>query len=159
MMMRRVEGLPRITVKALKSYKDSVDYIKTFEGGKQMTVVCVDDHPIMLNGLMKNVRQLLPNASIGAFANADEALGFAKENGCDVLISEIELRGVDGLTLAKKVKILNHQVNIIFLTVCDEKEYAKEVFRIKPSGYLLKPAKKEQLELELNNLRYTARVV
>ena len=124
-----------------------------------MTVVCVDDHPIMLSGLMRNVRQLLPGASIGAFESADEALGFTKENGCDILISEIELCGVDGLTLAKKVKKLNPKVNIIFLTVCDEKEYAREVFQIKPSGYLLKPAKKEQLEAELQNLRYTACVV
>ncbi|MBQ1229654.1 MAG: response regulator [Clostridia bacterium] len=121
-----------------------------------MTVVCVDDHPILLKGLLKSVRQLLPDASIVALANADEAIGFAKENGCDVLISEIELCGVDGLTLAKAVKKLNPKVNIIFLTVCDEKEHAKEVFQIKPSGYLLKPAKQEQLALELNNLRYAA---
>ena len=120
-----------------------------------MTVVCVDDHPIMLDGLTSSVRQLLPDASIAAFGSADEALGFTKENGCDVLISEIELCGTDGLTLAKKVKKVNPRVNIIFLTVCDEKEYAKEVLRIKPSGYLLKPAKKEQLALELNSLRYS----
>jgi YesN/AraC family two-component response regulator len=121
-----------------------------------MTVVCVDDHPIMLKGLLGNVQQLLPGASIGAFASADEALGFARENGCDVLISEIELCGVDGLTLAKSVKKLNPQVNIIFLTVCDEKEHAKEVLKIKPSGYLVKPADLEQLESELKNLRYHA---
>ena len=47
-------------------------------------------------------------------------------------------------------------MNIIFLTVCDEKEHAKEVFKIKPSGYLVKPANKEQLESELKNLRYHA---
>ena len=120
-----------------------------------MTVVCVDDHPIMLDGLTSSVRQLLPDASIAAFGSADEALGFTTENGCDVLISEIELCGTDGLTLAKKVKKVNPRVNIIFLTVCDEKEHAKEVLRIKPSGYLLKPAKKEQLALELNSLRYS----
>lgn len=121
-----------------------------------MTVVCVDDHPIMLNGLLKNVRQLLPDASIVAFANADGALGFVKENGCDILISEIELCGTDGLTLAKNIQKINSKVNIIFFTVCDEKEHAKEVFKIKPSGYLVKPAKKEQLEAELRNLRYNA---
>ena len=124
-----------------------------------MTVVCVDDHSVMLKGIKQSVKQILPDASIGAFTNADEALAFANENGCDVLISEIELCGVDGLTLAKRVKIMNPQVNIIFLTVCDEKEHAKEVLRIKPSGYLLKPAKKEQLESELNNLRYAACIV
>jgi YesN/AraC family two-component response regulator len=112
----------------------------------------------MLNGLAANVRQLLPEASVGAFENADEALGFASENGCDVLICEIELCGTDGLTLAKKIKGFNPKVNIIFLTVCDEKEHAKEVLRLKPSGYLVKPAKKEQLALELSGLRYVCAV-
>lgn len=121
-----------------------------------MTIVCVDDHSVMLNGTKRSVEQILPDASIVAFTNAGEALAFVKENGCDVLISEIELCGMDGITLAKSVKQLNSKVNIIFLTVCDEKDYAKEVFRIKPSGYLLKPAKKEQLEAELKSLRYHA---
>ena len=119
-----------------------------------MTVVCVDDHPIMLKGLSKNIQQILPNASICAFGNANDALGFVKENGCDILVSEIELCGVDGLTLSQNIKKLNPKVNIIFLTVCDEKEHAREVLQIKPSGYLVKPAKKEQLEIELKNLRY-----
>lgn len=120
-----------------------------------MTIVCVDDHPIMLKGLSVHIHQLLPEATIGAFANAEEAMDFARENGCDVLISEIELAGVDGLALAQGIKNLNSKVNIIFLTVCDEKEHAREVMRIKPSGYLVKPAKREQLEFELNNLRYS----
>lgn len=124
-----------------------------------MTIVCVDDHPIMLKGISQNIRQILPNASIDAFENADDAIGFVKDNGCDILVCEIELSGVDGLTLAKRVKMINPMVNIIFLTVCDEKEHAKEVFKIKPSGYLVKPAKREQLELELNNLRYAASAV
>jgi YesN/AraC family two-component response regulator len=109
----------------------------------------------MLKGTKRSVEQILPDASIVAFTNAGEALAFVKENGCDVLISEIELCGVDGITLAKSVKKLNSNVNIIFLTVCDEKEYAKEVLKIKPSGYLVKPAKEEQIALELRGLRYS----
>ena len=124
-----------------------------------MTIVCVDDHSVMLKGTKRSVEQILPDASIVAFTNASDALAFVKENGCDVLISEIELCGVDGLTLAKSVKKLNSKVNIIFLTVCDEKEHAKEVLKIKPSGYLLKPAKREQLEAELKSLRYIASAV
>lgn len=120
-----------------------------------MTVVCVDDHSVMLKGIKQSVGQILPDASIVAFTNAEEALGFAKENGCDVLISEIELCGTDGLSLAQKIKKLNPRVNIIFLTVCDEREYAKAVLELKPSGYIVKPAKKEQLALELSGLRYS----
>jgi two-component SAPR family response regulator len=121
-----------------------------------MTIVCVDDHPIMLKGLIQNIHCILPDVRVLAFGRADEALDFVKDNGCDVLVSEIELNGTNGLTLARNVKCLNPEVNIIFLTVCDEKEHAKEVFDIKPSGYLVKPAVKEQLEFELKNLRYNA---
>ena len=122
-----------------------------------MTIVCVDDHPIMLKGLAQNIQQILPEASIHTFESADKAFDFVKDSGCDVLISEIELRGADGLTLARNAKVLNPEVNIIFLTVCDEKEYAREVFDIRPSGYLVKPAGEEQLAFELNNLRYSER--
>ena len=123
-----------------------------------MTIICVDDHPIMRRGLLKIIQELVPNAIVGACSGADEAMEFAKAHGCDILISEIELAGIDGLTLAKRMKKLNSKVNIIFLTVCDEKEHAKEVMKIKPSGYLVKPAKKEQLAYELNNLRYASAI-
>ena len=121
-----------------------------------MRIVCVDDHPILLKGIYQNIRQLLPDAVVSAFEHAEEALGFVEQNGCDVLISEIEMSALDGLTLARNVKKINPRVNIIFLTVCDEKEYAREVLRIKPSGYLVKPAGADQLAAELNNLRYSA---
>jgi YesN/AraC family two-component response regulator len=83
-------------------------------------------------------------------------LDFVKDNGCDVLITEIEMGGIGGLILARSVQKQNPKVNIIFLTVCDEKEHAREVFNIRPSGYLLKPATQEQLAYELNNLRHAS---
>ena len=121
-----------------------------------MRIVCVDDHPVMLQGLMQNIRQILPDATVCGFHRAEDALADIRENGCEILISEIELCGINGLTLAKQVKNCNPQVNIIFHTVCDEKEHAREVLKIKPSGYLVKPTKKELLEAELKNLRYCA---
>ena len=119
-----------------------------------MIIVCVDDHSIMLKGMIKNIQQILPDASVHAFLNVDEALAFIKKNRCDVLISEIELCGADGIAFADNIQRLNPKVNIIFHTVCDEKEHAREVLKLKPSAYLVKPAKKEQFEVELMNLRY-----
>jgi DNA-binding NarL/FixJ family response regulator len=123
-------------------------------GGNPMTIVCVDDHPVTLKGLAQNVKCIMPEASTYTFENVDEAFSFVKRNGCDVLISEIELQGANGLALARSVKGVNPAVNIIFLTVCDEKEHAREVFDIRPSGYLVKPAEFDRLEFELKNLRY-----
>ena len=64
-----------------------------------MTIICVDDHSIMLKGLLKIIQELVPNAIVGACPGADEAMAFAKEHGCDILISEIELAGIDGSTV------------------------------------------------------------
>ena len=121
-----------------------------------MTIVCVDDYSIALNGLTRSIRSILPDARIDTFMSVDDALDFVKDNGCDVLITEIEMGGIGGLLLARSVQQVNPKVNIIFLTVCDAKEHAREVFNIRPSGYLVKPATKEQLEYELNNLRYAS---
>ena len=121
-----------------------------------MTIVCVDDYSIALNGLTRSIRSILPDARIVTFMSLDDALDFVKDNGCDVLITEIEMGGISGLLFARSVQQVNPKVNIIFLTVCDAKEHAREVFNIRPSGYLVKPATKEQLEYELNNLRYAS---
>ena len=70
-----------------------------------MTVICVDDHPVMLKGLAENVQRILPEANTHAFPGTDIALDFVRKNGSDVLISEIELGDkLNGLSLAKRVK-------------------------------------------------------
>ena len=76
-----------------------------------MTIVCVDDHPIMLRGLYQNIKNLFPNAKVNTFESSDEAYDFVKANSCDVLISEIELRGDNGITLANKISPTVFQKN------------------------------------------------
>ena len=56
-----------------------------------MTIVCVDDYSIALNGLTRSIRSILPDARIVTFMSVDDALDFVKDNGCDVLITEIEM--------------------------------------------------------------------
>ena len=119
-----------------------------------MTVLCVDDHPVLLRGLEQNARLAMPDADIHCFTNARDALSHAGKYGCDVLLTEIELYNHGGMRLAAQIKALFPRANIIFVTVCSEKEHAKEVLRLRPSGYLTKPATREQIAEELRNLRY-----
>ena len=119
-----------------------------------MTVICVDNTPIMLQALKENVAIALPNANVKTFLTAESALNYATANGCDVLLCEINPPRLEGLFLAEKIKALNSRVNIIFVTVCSENEHAKAVLRLKPSGYLTKEATNAQIIEELRNLRY-----
>ena len=119
-----------------------------------MQIICVDDHPILLKGLINMIRELLPEADINGFLKADEAYRCAKVHGCDILFCEIALYGNGGMTLAEQIKAECPKANIIFATVCSEKEHAKEVMDVRPSGYITKPVTKDRVLVELQNLRY-----
>ena len=119
-----------------------------------MTIVCVDNTPIMLQSLKENARTAYPYADVQAFLTEAPALEYAEKYGCDVLLCEINPPRLEGLFLAEKMKKLNPRVNIIFVTVCSENEHAKAVMRLKPSGYLTKEATGAQIQEELLNLRY-----
>lgn len=119
-----------------------------------MTILCVDNHPVIVKGLKNSVKQIYPEATILTFTVAKDALSYAQSHGCDVLICEIELYNHGGITLAEQIRNINPCVNIIFVTVCSEQEHAKEVLKLRPSGYLTKPIIESQLVAELQQLRY-----
>lgn len=119
-----------------------------------MRIICVDNTPVLLRFLKENAEQAYPKADIQAFSTETLAFNYAERFGCDVLICEINPPRLEGISLAERIKKLNSRVNIIFFTVCSEDEYAIEVMRLKPSGYLTKEATGVQVIEELKNLRY-----
>ena len=110
-----------------------------------MTIVCVDNTPIMLQSLKENAESAYPHANVQTFLTEEPALEYAEKFNPPRL---------EGLFLAEKMKKINPKVNIIFVTVCSESEHAKAVMRLKPSGYLTKEATSAQILEELRNLRY-----
>ena len=119
-----------------------------------MTIVCVDNTPIMLQSLKENADKAYPCADVQTFLSTESALSYVEKFGCDVLLCEINPPRLEGLFLAEQIKRINPKVNIIFVTVCSESEHAKAVMRLKPSGYLTKEATGAQILEELQNLRY-----
>lgn len=72
------------------------------------------------------------------------------ENGCDslenieilmpdIIISDIKMPCMDGISLIKRVKQDNYKPIIILTTAFSEKEYLLEAINIKVDGYLIKP--------------------
>lgn len=105
--------------------------------------------------MIEYVKEAMPNATVVGFDKSSDALSYAKEKGCDVLLSEIELYGKpSGIDLARKIQRINPRVNVIFATVCSPNEYAKEVMDIRPSSYLTKVVEKGEIERALGQLLY-----
>lgn len=117
-----------------------------------MNILTVDDEPNALHLLMQNVAEVVEGANVVGFPDAVSALHWAEENSCDVAFLDIELGGMNGIELGKHLKELNPKTNLIFVT--GYLEYAVSAYALRASGYLAKPASRDAIRIELENLRY-----
>ena len=56
-----------------------------------MNIICVDASRISLFGLQRRTKSIVSRASVYTCQNADQAAKLARENGCDVLLTDIAL--------------------------------------------------------------------
>ena len=117
-----------------------------------MHIIAVDDEPLALGLLERAIREACPSAHLNKFQSADEALRFLENNPCDVAFLDIHMRGLNGLTLAKKIKDLMPRCNLVFVT--GYSEFAADAFSMRASGYIIKPVGPENIAAELADLRH-----
>lgn len=68
---------------------------------------------------------------------------YAEESDYDILLLDIEMRAMDGVTMAKKLRKNNDTVQIIFIT--GYSDYILEGYEVAALHYLMKPVKEEKL--------------
>ena len=117
-----------------------------------MNILAVDDEKIALEGLIQSIQKVVPDAEVAGFRRGDLAMEYASKNPVDVAFLDIEMRGENGLELAKKIKEIYPNRNIVFTT--GYSEYAGEAFGMHASGYVMKPVTPEKIEKELGELRH-----
>ena len=116
-----------------------------------MKILAVDDEKIALQGLLTSIQRAAPLAEIHGFRHTGEAIAHMESDPCDVVFLDIEMKGMSGVEVAKKLKVINPDVNIIFATGFGS--YREEAFDLHASGYLTKPITEESVKWELENLR------
>ena len=116
-----------------------------------MRILAVDDEIIALEGLVKSIKEADGNAQVYSFRFADDAIDFMKTNTCDVAFLDIEMYGINGVSLANILLQMNPNINIIFSTGYGN--YRDVAFDIHASGYIVKPITTEKVKKELANLR------
>lgn len=121
-----------------------------------MRIIAVDDEVSVLNILKRTIAEAVENADIACFDTAHEALVYAKNNVVDIAFIDVEMPVTNGLSLAKGLKDIYRETNIIFVT--GYKQYAETAFRLRASGYVLKPIDPERVKEEIDNLRNPIRV-
>ncbi len=117
-----------------------------------MKVLLVDDEKLQLMRLEGAVKKVLPDAEILSYINPLEAYSQNKDNQIDIAFLDIEMPGLNGVMLAKKLKAINPKINIIFVTAYDN--YAREAMKLRASGYVSKPVSETKVKEEVEGLRY-----
>ena len=112
-----------------------------------MNIIVVDDEPLALCGTARLVREAGGADEVQEFSLPRTALAFAREHRVDAAFLDIEMPGMSGLELAKALKDENPDTRIVFVTSYEQ--YAVDAFAVRATGYLLKPARLEDVRREL----------
>ena len=127
-------------MKALNSYRTKNRNLETGVEMEKYSVLLVDDEEDVIQIIMKKMDWESMGFQIVGYAhNGVEALEMAEELQPDVVMTDIKMPYMDGLTLSRKLKELYRTVKIIIFSGFDEFEYAKEAIQIEVEEYILKP--------------------
>jgi len=108
-------------------------------------IVIVDDHPLMRRGI-KQLLQLEPTFNIvGEASNGNEAITLAGELQPDLIVLDLNMKGLSGLDTLKALRNDGIDARIIILTVSDAKSDIYTLVDAGADGYLLKDSEPEVL--------------
>lgn len=102
-------------------------------------VIIVDDEPVIRFGLQASVNWDENLHLIGSFPNGEEALKAMKIQKIDLLITDIKMPVMDGLTLMKKALEQFPAIKVILVSSYNDFEYVREGLKLGAIDYVLKP--------------------
>lgn len=119
-----------------------------------MHVIYVDDERPAIDNFRLTTAHFSEIRSLHTFESGEEALAFARENTVDAAFLDMEMPGLHGLGLAKKLKEHDPGIRIVFVTAYSQ--YALEAFGVDATGYVLKPYTAADIHRELGKCIYRA---
>lgn len=113
-------------------------------------VMIVEDEELILQGIRNIVDWEALGLSVVHMAHdGAEALAMWEKEPVQIVVTDISMPEMDGLTLLRKIREKEEQVRFIILTGYDEFDYAREAVRLDVENYILKPVNEEELECQL----------
>ena len=122
--------------------------------GKPIRVLITDDHFIVRQGLRLILKTAADIKLVGEATNGQEALQLTAEHQPHVVLMDLRMPLMDGLTAIEQLAQTQPQVAVIILTTYNEDEMMLRGLQLGARGYLLKDTDRETL---LNTIRAAAR--
>jgi two-component system nitrate/nitrite response regulator NarL len=108
-------------------------------------IVIADDHPIFRDGLHKLLSLEADFEVVGEARDGNEVLDVVREKEPDVLLLDLRMPGLDGLSVLQSLKAGGCKTRIIILTASEDKNEFVQAMKLGCSGIVLKQTATELL--------------
>lgn len=112
---------------------------------EKIRVVIVDDHPLVLDGLVSRLERSEQVDVIGSANNGEEAIAVVAELMPDVVLMDINMPVMNGIDAAEIFKEKFATVKLLVLSMHDDREYVMNMARAGAKGYVLKSASADEM--------------
>ena len=112
---------------------------------KPIRVLLADDHPVVRKGLSSCLAQGQQVVVVGEATNGQDALRKAKELIPDLVLMDIDMPLLNGLTAADILRKENPMIKVLILSMHNDSEYVMRILQSGARGYILKQAPTEEL--------------
>jgi len=112
---------------------------------RQVRILVVDDEEL-IRKLMTNILRRGGMAVLTA-QNGEEALKVLRENGCDVVVSDVRMAGMSGFDLLKQVKAKHPDIAFVVMTGHADSYSIKDALLQGADEYITKPFKNHEVML------------
>jgi DNA-binding NarL/FixJ family response regulator len=102
------------------------------------TVVLVDDHPLVRQGMRAVIDAQLDVEVVGEAPDGAEAVRVCVETRPDVVLMDLQMPGIDGIEATRRVRKASPSTAVLVLTMYDDDAMVFEAIAAGASGYLLK---------------------
>ncbi len=108
-------------------------------------VLLVDDHTLFRKGLAELLERNDQISVAGVTGSAEEARRLLDELKPDVMVTDLHMQPVDGLSLLRQLQQEGNAIPILVLTVSNAEEDLANVLRAGARGYLLKDMEPDEV--------------
>jgi Response regulator containing a CheY-like receiver domain and an HTH DNA-binding domain len=117
------------------------------------TLLVIDDHPLFRKGVADLIAMDATLTLVGEAASGEEGFARAQELQPDLILLDLNMKGMDGIETLKAIKAADLDSRVIMLTVSDNEDNVVAALRAGADGYLLKDMEPEHI---LDSLRQAA---
>lgn len=102
------------------------------------TILLVEDHDILRQTMHEWLMHAFPNNQFKVACNANEAIGLISEDMPRLIITDINMPGVDGLELTERVKTELPGIDVVIVSSYDDHLYRSKAIACGASAYVPK---------------------